>query len=146
MLMAEYRDEDWLHEQYVENGLTQQEIADKVGCSQHTISRWLRHHGIDTSHYGDYQTHPFVGLHPKGYLEARCQAGETDDRFYIHRLVAVAEHGFDAVVGMDVHHKNGFGLDNRPENIELKKPCEHYSLERQKEIDCGVKMEERFHE
>lgn len=30
---------------------------------------------------------------------------DGDDRCYVHRLTAVAEYGYDAVVGKDVHHK-----------------------------------------
>ena len=42
-----------------------------------------------------------------------------------HRLLAVAEYGFDAVAGNDIHHKNGVPWDNRPANIEPIDPCEH---------------------
>jgi transcriptional regulator with XRE-family HTH domain len=139
-----YRDKGWLLKQYVEKKLTQSEMAEKAGCGQHTISRWLRKYDINTRDKSDYITHPFVGKHPKGYIEARCQAGETDDRVYIHRLVAVAEYGFDEVCGMDVHHKNGFGRDNRPENIELRTPEEHMSEHRTEEVESGEKLENRF--
>lgn len=40
------------------------------------------------------------------------------EQLLIHRLVAVAEYGFDAVAGKHVHHKNGIRWDNRPENLE----------------------------
>ena len=41
-----YRDEEWLREQYVEKKLSTLEIADKCGCSDVTISNWLKKHGI----------------------------------------------------------------------------------------------------
>lgn len=43
----------------------------------------------------------------------------------VHRLLAVAEYGFDAVVGQDVHHENEVPWDNRPENISLMDPGDH---------------------
>lgn len=39
-------DADWLYEQYVEEDLTMQQIADEVGCSDGTVMRRLRKHGI----------------------------------------------------------------------------------------------------
>jgi transcriptional regulator with XRE-family HTH domain len=139
-----YRNKNWLYEMYVEKGLKQEDIADKANCGQHTISRWLRKYGIDTRDASDYNIHPYVGYHPKGYIEAHCQANGNSDRFYLHRLLAVAEYGFNAVKGMDVHHKNGIGWDNRPENIELISPSDHYSMERKKELENGVDLEARL--
>jgi len=144
MLMPTYKDEEWIRGQYVDDGLTQQEIAEKAGCSQHTISRWLRHHDIETRGSGDYVGFPSPMFHPKGYIEFRDQSGGNDDRFYHHRLLAVSEYGFSAVEGKDVHHINGCGWDNRPDNIELMKPNEHYSKERKREIESGVNLEKRF--
>lgn len=144
MLMAKHRDEEWLREQYVENGLTQQEMADEVGCGQHTISRWLRRHGIDTRHKSDYQHHATIRMNDKGYYIARCQAGDSDDRFYLHRLTAVAEYGFDEVVGNDVHHVNGCTWDNRPENLTPVDSGDHAKLHRMDEERRGERFEERF--
>lgn len=31
----------------VDEGLTQNEIAEKLGCAQSTVSLWIRLHGID---------------------------------------------------------------------------------------------------
>lgn len=41
-------DEDWLHDQYVQQGKTTRQIANEFGFSQGTVSRWLRRHNIDT--------------------------------------------------------------------------------------------------
>jgi Transposase. len=42
-----YRDEDWLREQYHEQGNTEQEIAELCGCSRKTIVKWLDRHDIE---------------------------------------------------------------------------------------------------
>lgn len=43
-----YRREEWLYEQYHENGRTQQEIADDCDVSPRTIREWMGRHGIET--------------------------------------------------------------------------------------------------
>lgn len=53
---------------------------------------------------------------------------DDGDEFPLHRLIAVAEYGFDAVAGNDIHHKSGVGWDNRPANIEPIDPAEHVAL------------------
>jgi transposase len=143
-LKANYENKDWLHEKYVKDGLTQKEIADIVGCSQHTISRWIRKHNIDTKHKSDYQKHPCIRMNDKGYYVARSQSDGYDDRFYIHRLVAVAEYGFANVRDKDVHHENGITWDNRPKNLEPIEPNEHSKHHRIKELQNGKNLEERF--
>ena len=45
-----------------------------------------------------------------GYEEVRESRG--GDSVYVHRLAAVAEHGFEAVCDKDVHHEHVF--DGRP--------------------------------
>jgi len=47
--------------------------------------------------------------------------------FPVHRLLAVAEFGTEAVKDQHVHHKNEIPWDNRPENLELLTPAEHAS-------------------
>jgi hypothetical protein len=45
---------------------------------------------------------------------------------YIHRLVAVAEHGFEAVTDdMDVHHEMSVPWYNSAENLEIEGWREH---------------------
>lgn len=46
----------------------------------------------------------------------------------LHRLVAVAEYGFEAVAGQQVHHANRIPWDNRPENLLVLSPSEHSRL------------------
>ena len=63
-----------------------------------------------------------------GYAEFH----DDDESVYIHRLAAVAAHGFDAVAGNDVHHLNAFDGDscqwvNSPDLLMPEDPIEHRS-------------------
>jgi len=42
-----YRNEDWLRKQYSGKQLVANEIAEKCGCSERTIQRWLKRHEIE---------------------------------------------------------------------------------------------------
>jgi len=53
------------------------------------------------------------------------KGGSNCDYVPIHRLVAVAKYGFDAVENQQVHHRNGVRFDNRPENLGLMSNSEH---------------------
>lgn len=66
----------------------------------------------------------------RGY--ERWDVNDLGERYTVtvHRLLAVAEFGLDAVVGKDVHHINELSWDNRPENIELIDHAEHASMHR----------------
>lgn len=119
-----------LRELYVEKRMTQQEIADRLGCDQTTVSRELRKHGISTRKRGDY-TSPSLYFSDDGYLTCRHRIGGRDGErvaFRVHRLVAVAEYGFDALDGKVVHHRNKHPADNRPENLELMELAEHTEM------------------
>jgi hypothetical protein len=48
-----------------------------------------------------------------------------NEELKLHRLLAVAEYGFDKVAGKVVHHKNGIPWDNRADNIEVLTRSEH---------------------
>lgn len=121
---ANYNDEDWMCKKYVEEGLSSQEIADECGCTLSTVHYWLDQFDIDIKldQEGRNLT-PY--LCNKGYYRVDCQCNGDKYTLLIHRLVAVAEFGYDAVVGKDVHHKNGITWDNRPENLELVTREEH---------------------
>lgn len=54
---------------------------------------------------------------------------KTHDRVYVYRLLAVAEHGFDAVCDKVIHHESGIPWDDRPDNIELMEHGEHSRME-----------------
>lgn len=99
---------------------TIQETADHFGVSWATIWRWLKRLDIPTR-----ERRPGVGFsttRDKGYEKWH----HNGQRVYVHRLLAVAEYGFDTVCDNVVHHKNGIPWDNRLENIEALPQPEHH--------------------
>ncbi len=43
----DWRTEQWLEDRYWGDGMTLQEMADEVGCSISTVTRWMDHYGIE---------------------------------------------------------------------------------------------------
>lgn len=117
---------------YVDERMSQPEIAERLGCDQTTIGRALRCTDARIRDAGDYHE-PSIYFSETGYLTCRRRVNGERYAFRIHRLVAVAEYGYDAVVGNDVHHKNGHPADNRPENLELIERSEHAELHHERE-------------
>lgn len=68
--------------------------------------------------------HPAV-FTDRGYVICATNYRETTDCVGFHRLVMVAECGFNTVADKHIHLKNGIRWDNRPENLELLSPTEH---------------------
>jgi hypothetical protein len=71
---------------------------------------------------------PSLQHHTDGYEEFQSTLNGKCESVFVHRLLAVAEYGFDAVCGMDIHHKNGIKWDNRPSNIVIMDHAEHVRL------------------
>ena len=119
---------------YKEKKMTQKEIGELLGVHQSNISTTLKEANVETRKRGDLQ-YPTVYFSDDGYLTCRHRLGGRDKgrvAFRVHRLVAVAEYGYDAIAGKDVHHKNGHKVDNRPENLEPIDPSSHAKLHHEK--------------
>lgn len=61
----------------------------------------------------------------RAYEYIKCQFEDEQKYVPVHRLVAVAEFGIEAVKNMETHHKNDVSWDNRPDNIMLLSSEEH---------------------
>lgn len=121
------QDEEWLRKQYIERKRPTTEIADEVGCTDVTVSKWLREYGINVrssseaavlSHLNDI---PSPRTNEYGYQIYQTQHKGERFQVAVHRLLAVADYGFDAVTGKVVHHENHIPWDNRHENLSLMK-------------------------
>jgi hypothetical protein len=124
MADTRYRDADWLQQQYWKNDRTLADIGDECGVCAATVLNWMERHGIERRDDGprrqEYASHV---VKKQGYEYWHC--GVENTGISVHRLLAVAEYGTEAVKDMHVHHKNGVKWDNRPGNIELLTPSEH---------------------
>ncbi|SEO73001.1 HNH endonuclease [Halorientalis persicus] len=121
-----YKDEERMRELYLEQKLSSKEIAEKFDVSSTTIIDWLDRLNIQTR-TPSYERPPNFRTNNLGYEEIRNEYQGERDSVLIHRLMAVAECGFDAVAGKDVHHENGIQWDNRPRNLSLMTRSEHVS-------------------
>lgn len=124
----DYKDPDVLRELYHGRGLSLNEIADRCELSTaDSIRYWMMKYNIERRtptesrrvEYANYRTGD------NGYEHWIEWDGGDNSKVYVHRLAAVAHHGFDAVVDMEIHHRNKIRWDNRPENIELMETSDH---------------------
>ena len=123
-MAKEYRDLHTLRELYWVRGLSEREVASVLNVARSTIRRWMDKLDIPKRpSCRDMQ--PTVSTRPDGYVRAQTSIDGTTRTFYIHRLTAVAEYGFESVAGKQVHHRNGVKWDNRPANLELLSRSEH---------------------
>lgn len=119
-----WRDEQLMREMYVDEEMSMNEIADELGCAQSTVRNWLNRHGIETRSIKEalditYGAHAKYTVDNRGYPIWWCDSSTKKSGMQVHRLLAVAEYGYDVVAGADVHHENGVRWDNRPSNIEV---------------------------
>ncbi|NHX37186.1 MULTISPECIES: HNH endonuclease [Halolamina] len=140
-----YKDAEALRCLYWDEGLTGVEIADRFGVHSSTIYRWMDRHGIERRDRLDeikkarrveYAT---FGHTENGY--ERWSTADTEgnhDHFRVHRLLAIAEYGPEAVGGNVVHHENGIPWDNRPCNIEVMGRGEHSALHHGQQERAGL--------
>jgi len=120
--------EVWLREKYHVQGRSLEEIAQIIDCANaSTVRSIMERHGVPRRK-STREMPPWFGTVPQGHEAVKTNMGKSGmAHVYIHRLVAVAKEGFDAVVDMDVHHKNNIPWDNRPENLEVKDHAQHSS-------------------
>lgn len=125
---ADLWNRDLVEELYVERRWSGERIAEETGVSFNTVYDWLDRYGFER-HYGKPRTSDSTAT---GGYEIIHGDGSS---IPVHRLVAVAEYGIDAVKGMHVHHKNNIPWDNRPENLQLLTPAEHTRLHSSNQFD-----------
>jgi DNA-binding transcriptional ArsR family regulator len=117
--------EEWLRECYFDKKMSVEEMANEAGLeSSVSIIEWMDKFGIDRR--PNYVTRVlrnpgagFIHADDDGYERIRHSVDDSVKQFAIHRLLAIAEYGYEEVNDKRVHHKNGVPWDNRYENITL---------------------------
>jgi len=128
----DHTDPEVLERLYHDEGLSQAEIAERSEITRSGIGYHMDKHGIETRSVGGREgerlvTYATYSMEGSGYMAWYSRDPDKQRSMKVHRLVAIAEHGPDAVAGNHVHHKNEIPWDNRPENLEVKPPAEHHS-------------------
>lgn len=120
---------DDLVELYHGQNLSMQEIADKAGCSISKVRYWMDKRNVARRNRAEAKLieggAPSMSVDTGGYENFTVSQGGEKSRVDVHRLTAVVKHGFSALDGKHVHHKNGVPWDNRPGNLEVLTPKEH---------------------
>jgi hypothetical protein len=116
-----WQEKEWLKKKAEDKSLTVSELASEYGVHTSTIYKWLGKHGISWEQLTEYEL-PGLSRGSQNYMRIRHNPTIDGEQHchsvFLHRLIAVAEHGFGVVKGNDIHHKNGCRYDNRPENLE----------------------------
>lgn len=130
-------------------GKSQNQIALALGSAQMTISKLMREEGIapaQTGHATGARHYNWSGgrtKHPSGYWQVRLS---PDDPLFSmanragtvmeHRLVMARSLGRPLERRESVHHINGDRMDNRIENLQLRKG-QHGHGHAYRCLDCG---------
>jgi len=131
---AAWRDADTVQQLYHNERMSMQEVADELGCSIGTLHKWMKRNNIERrdqyeeSARSTRKRPAMFETDDQGYEQWRGETSSGSYRVRVHRLLAVAEYGLNAVVGNVVHHKNGVRWDNRPQNLEVMARREHNQL------------------
>lgn len=129
-----WRNKELMERLYLDEKKSQNEIADLFDCGATTVREWLVRHEIPTRSISEAKQWEkgYIGA-PLNLTNEGYRAWKTsEETVLVHRLVAVAVFGFDAVCDMDVHHKDDMKINNSHDNLELLSHGEHSTYHRTK--------------
>lgn len=113
-----------IRDTYRETALTHEEIAEKFGISRPHVTDLVD--DIERFNDGSIYRHET----DRGYISYQhYRDGEIVARFYEHQIIALLEHDYELGGENVTHHKNGWKLDNRPENLEVTNRTDHQRRE-----------------
>lgn len=137
-----WTDKELLERLYTDELLSSTQISEGWDCSSATVLNWLRKHGIRVRTPSEAHQNSHGSLRKVNFRTSNRGYeywAPGNHMVYVHRLVAVAEYGFDEVCGKQVHHINENTWDNRPSNLEVISNSKHQSLHKRK-IDELTRM------
>lgn len=117
-------DPDVLYRLYHEEGLDSVELGDRWDVDSTTVTKAMERHGIDrrSKSMATRQTHATYTRTADDYSKWSDAVNGEYEYVYVHRLLAVVEHGFDAVAQADHIHHGADGVEhplaNWAENVE----------------------------
>jgi len=121
----DYTDAETLRRLYWEKGLSTREIAEMTEVTSGGVQSQMDKHGIETRSLSESKRQNHAGFRTSVNGYERWRDTTFEEWMKVHRLVAVAEYGFEAVADKHVHHENSIPWDNRPENLTPLTPAEH---------------------
>lgn len=127
----DYKDEETLRRLHWDEGLSLGDMAERLGCGKTTVHRWMGRLDVDRRDHKSAVVNEFRKKYARyrvtqdGYCIWQSFHNGGTDRMQVHRLLAVAEYGIDAVKGRVVHHEDGVKWNNVPGNISLMDNSEH---------------------
>ena len=125
-------DADVIEEMYHEKRMPISDIADEFDVSYTAIYNFMDRNDIETNrtmYRGGRNNYASYFQDNNGYMRWSTSYNGERAHCLVHRLLAVAEYGFDEVADKVVHHENGVKWDNRPENIKPMTKKAHDSHE-----------------
>jgi transposase-like protein len=122
---GDWTDKEVLKELYCKREMGVKGVAEELGCSKPTVLRWMEKFGIKTRK-ASWDEPPHFGTY-NGYESWNTEVNGESYTVHVHRLVAVAEYGFDEVLDKEIHHKNEIKWDNRHENLIPMTKSDHMS-------------------
>jgi hypothetical protein len=130
----ELKDAEWLRHYYLERHHSARQIAERLECAATTVRTWVDKHGLGRRSRAEairaraLHEPARYGIDSEGYARWRVFRDGDRQEVRVHRLLAVAEEGFEALADNHVHHKNHLPWDNRPENIQVVSPEKHAKI------------------
>lgn len=130
-----WKDEERLTQLYCDELLPMKEVGERLGCERGTVKYWLDKYGIETRSPGEgrvihYRRNGNVGLYTgsNGYEILATTYRNEYERCLHHRLLAVAEYGFEEVAEKETHHVKPIPWANWRENLRTVSTSEHGRL------------------